>query len=523
MPDRSEAPATWTRLSEMAPRILVLGDAILDHYIYGEVHRVSPEAPVPIVSATGEQYFPGGACNVMANLAGLGAEVFGLAVVAREPNSIHLEQLLTAAGVGTREFVQQGDWVVPRKCRVMTGRQHALRIDYEQHCRIDAGSFERLTGSAQRLIPECDAIVISDYAKGTLSTPLIQSVIAMARVHGRPVIVDPKGSEPERYCGASVLTPNRAETKQLTGLPVDDFSALERAMRSLRRITGADWIVVTCGADGLAIAGESMHVIPAHSSRALDVSGAGDTVVAALAFGLAGGLGVTEAALIANALAAHAVEFTGIAVLSRQQFLTAAGDLDAPPAVVTTQPELNRLTSRLRRRGRRVVFTNGCFDVLHRGHVQYLEQSRALGDVLVVGVNSDESVSRLKGRGRPVNCESDRAALLASLQCVDHVVIFGEDTPYRLIKELRPHVLTKGGDYRGSDVVGHDLVDETVILPLAPGRSTSATLRKLRNGRCDSRHAEAYVRAPCVEDERNTPTSPVHELNAADAGRNTTV
>jgi D-beta-D-heptose 7-phosphate kinase/D-beta-D-heptose 1-phosphate adenosyltransferase len=467
-----------SRLAGLSPRILVLGDVILDHYIFGRARRISPEAPVPVVNAAREQCFPGGAANVMANLAGLGAKVEGLAVVGPETNSIRLEGLLNACGVHTDGFVLQDDWATPRKCRVVAGHQHALRIDYEQDCRLENATFEQLAGSAQQLIPECDLVVVSDYAKGTLSSLLIQSVIALARDHRRRVIVDPKGGDPLRYSGASVLTPNAAETEHLTGVRIHDEQSLSRAAGTLKRMTGADWIVVTRGEKGIAVVGESMTTMPGRPAAARDVSGAGDTVVAALAFGLSAGLSVPEAADLANTVAARAVDTPGIAVLTRAELLAAAGEHE-PPSVVATRRDLTRHITRLRRLGRRIVFTNGCFDVIHSGHVQYLEQSRALGDVLIVGLNSDAGVSRLKGPGRPVNRESDRAAVLAGLRCVDHVVIFDEDTPYELIADLRPHVLTKGGDYSRAEIVGSDLVEETVVLPFVAGRSTSTVIQSL--------------------------------------------
>lgn len=492
-------------LAGCKPRILVLGDVILDHYIFGQTRRISPEAPVPVVNVGHERCYPGGAANVMANLAALGAEVEGLAVIGPEANSIRLESLLNARGVHTDGFVLQDDWVTPRKCRVLAGQQHALRIDYEQECRLDHAAFERLARSVQELIPMCDLTVVSDYAKGTLSSLLIQSVIALARDHQRCVIVDPKGGDPQRYSGATILTPNTAETEQLTGVRIHDEQSLYRAALLLKGMTGAEWIVVTRGEEGIAVVGEQMTTIPARPASAHDVSGAGDTVVAALAFALAAGLSVPEAADIANTVAAHAVDTPGIATLSRAELLAAAGEHEPPP-VVTTRPDLRRQVARLRRLGKRIVFTNGCFDVVHSGHVQYLDQSRALGDVLIVGLNSDAGVSRLKGPGRPVNRQSERAAVLAGLRCVDHVVIFDEDTPYELIGELRPHVLTKGGDYSPEEIVGRDLVEETIVLPFVSGRSTSSLIQSIRNGqgKTASTEPDPFDAVPADEEDSET-------------------
>jgi D-beta-D-heptose 7-phosphate kinase/D-beta-D-heptose 1-phosphate adenosyltransferase len=474
------ALAARLHLDQFCPRVLVLGDVILDHFVFGRVRRISPEAPVPLVSADHERFFPGGAANVMANLASLGADVRGLAAVGIDAESSQLIDLLESHGVRTDEFVREQDRTTPRKCRVVAEGRHALRIDFERVSEIDHTTFELLARAAQRIVPNCDAVVLSDYRKGTLPPVLIQSVVALARDHGRPVIVDPKGNDASRYSGATVLTPNQTETEALTGMRIDDEWSLERAARSLRRTTGVDWVLVTRAEQGMALLSDTLVHIPALPACACDVSGAGDTVVAALAFALAGGLSVPASAAIANALAARVVERPGVATVSRADLLSAADDNGSRPSVVATQLELQQQVERLRRLGRRIVFTNGCFDVLHSGHVRYLEQSRALGDVLIVALNSDAGVARLKGPGRPVNSQADRARVLAGLRCVDFVVVFDEDTPYDLIRTLCPDVLTKGGDYEAGQVVGHDLVPDTRVLAFVPGRSTSAILESIR-------------------------------------------
>ncbi len=493
----TEPVSLLDRLSRSSPQVLVVGDVILDQFVYGQARRISPEAPVPVVHATHERYFPGGAANVMANLQAFGADVRGLAVVGPDADSTLLKELLGAHGVSSEHFVAQPDWSTPRKCRVVAEKQHALRIDFEQQCRIDSRTIAALAGAAQQLIPDCDVVVVSDYAKGTLSPLLIQSIVAMARDLGRPVIVDPKGCDASRYTSATVLTPNQAETEALTGVSIHDDASLARAAGALRQLADADWVIVTRGEQGMALMGNDLTWIPPHAACAQDVSGAGDTVVAATAFALAAGLTVPGAAAIANAAAAMAVARPGIATLSRAELLAAAGT-ESPSSSVVTRHDLRQHVCRLRRLGKRIVFTNGCFDVIHRGHLEYLEQSRALGDVLIVGLNSDASVRRLKGPGRPVNCETDRARVLAGLRCVDYVVLFEEDTPYELIQELRPDVLTKGGDYNRADVVGHDLVADTRVLTLVPGRSTTSLIDAMR-GR--NRRRTDQINA-CAETER---------------------
>lgn len=497
-------------LLNASPRVLVVGDAILDQFVYGQARRISPEAPVPVVDVAREQFYPGGAANVMANLAACGAEVLGLAVYGPDADSEKLKQLLSEQNVNTEHFVAQSDWSTPRKHRVVADRQHLLRIDYERPCRINTDTFESLAAAAQVLIPVCDAVVISDYAKGTLSPLLIQSIVAMARDNDRPIIVDPKGRDASRYHNATVLTPNQSEAEQLTGLPIHDEESLVGAAGELRNRTSAEWVVVTRGEQGIAAMGDALTRIPGRSVRAQDVSGAGDTVVAALAFSLAAGLTVPRAARIANDVASRAVERPGIAVVTRDDLLSAAADAEAPSPVDATRQVLRRHVDDLRRLGKRIVFTNGCFDVIHRGHVEYLEKSRALGDALIVGLNTDASVRRLKGPDRPVNCQTDRARILAGLRCVDFVVLFDEDTPYRLIQELRPDVLTKGGDYELKNVVGSDLVAETHVLNLVPGRSTTSLIESLQEpGRGRKTHQNGRNRNAGRKQQENVRSSEV--------------
>ena len=374
-----EPESLVSRLSAAAPRVLVVGDAILDQFVYGQANRISPEAPVPVVSAAHEQFFPGGAANVMANLAAFGADVRGLAVFGPDADSVRLKEQLAARGVCTDHFVAQSDWSTPRKYRVVADGHHLLRVDFERPCRINTDTFETLASTAQRIIPECDAVIVSDYAKGTLSPLLIQSIVAMARDCGRPIIVDPKGRDATRYASATVVTPNQKEIELLTGHPIQDEESLVCAADDLRRVTKADWVVVTRGDQGIAVMGDALTRIAPRPVHAQDVSGAGDTVVSAIAYGLASGLSVPQAAAIANNVASRAVERPGIAVLSREELLAAAAGAETPVSVDATRQVMRRHLENLRRLGKRVVFTNGCFDVIHRGHVEYLEKSPCSG------------------------------------------------------------------------------------------------------------------------------------------------
>jgi D-beta-D-heptose 7-phosphate kinase/D-beta-D-heptose 1-phosphate adenosyltransferase len=296
------------------------------------------------------------------------------------------------------------------------------------------------------------------------------------------VLVDPKGSDASKYRGATLVTPNKKEAAQLAGMPIDSEESLRRAGEVLRRTLEAQYVLVTLSEEGMALFGRETARIAALASEVSDVTGAGDTVLATLGFAMGCGLPVVESARLANRAAAAVVVKTGCATVTLDEILCfrEPSDLGSHCPLLLAADVLERIALDLRRQGKTIVFTNGCFDLLHRGHVEYLEASRACGDCLIVAINSDESVGRLKGAGRPIQAAEDRARILASLRCVDHVVIFSEDTPYELIRRLRPHILTKGADYAPAEVVGRDLVDEVRLISLVDGRSTTRTIQRIR-------------------------------------------
>ncbi len=460
---------------------LVLGDAMLDRYLHGKVHRVSPEAPVPVVTLEGERRNAGGAGNVAVALAALGARVTLGATVGRDPDGRLLADTLREAGVDSLELVERDDVRTICKTRVVAGGYHQmLRIDQDGARDAYRRAAAELRDRALALIPRHHVVVLSDYEKGTLTEDLIGAVVRECRRAGVPCLVDPKKLDFSVYGGATLLAPNLLETERAVGGPLTSDDAVRRAARDLRERFALDYMLVTRSADGmtLASAGRVAH-FPAQVRQVADVTGAGDTVVAILAACFARKVDAEEACRVASVGAGIAVSMPGCYAVKADELETALRGHS--PKVLSWSAAKARVAD-ARRAGRRVVFTNGCFDILHAGHLSCLQRAKELGDLLVVGLNADASVRGLKGPGRPVNVQADRATVLAGLACVDAVVIFDEPTPEALIRLLEPDVLAKGGDYRPETIVGADFVrgygGQVVALPLVEGLSTTNILKK---------------------------------------------
>jgi D-beta-D-heptose 7-phosphate kinase/D-beta-D-heptose 1-phosphate adenosyltransferase len=460
-------------------RVLVAGDAMLDEYWFGDTARISPEAPVPVVSMRSSEQRPGGAANVALNIAALGAQSVLVAIVGRDDRGRQLTQALEQQGVRC-ELVVSDTLPTIHKLRVLARTQQLIRIDAELSL---ASCAPALGESFARLVRAADAVILSDYAKGTLARAT--DLISASRAAGVPVLVDPKGTDFKRYRGADALTPNRGEFEAVVGRCADE-AELTRKGEALRAELDLKMLLVTRGEHGMTLfeAGAVPLTLPTQAREVFDVSGAGDTVIALLAAGLAAGLDAANAARLANLGAGIVVGKIGTATASRSELQHALHAQGTGGRSVVTVPELLSLVAEAKRRDERIVFTNGCFDILHAGHVSYLEEAKSCGDRLIVAVNDDASVSRLKGTGRPVNPLEDRMAVLAGLAAVDWVVPFAEDTPAELIAKIVPHVLVKGGDYRVEDIAGGDTVrkhgGEVRVLRFKPGRSTTALLDAIR-------------------------------------------
>ncbi len=465
-----------------SPRLLVVGDLMLDHYLWGACHRINPEAPVPVIDVAREDVRLGGAGNVANNLKALGAQVEIASVLGDDVSGREVLALLSQSGVAADAVVVEAHRQTSRKSRVIATQQQVVRFDQETRTPISANSQTTLVAIVAQRLAGYDAILLSDYDKGVLTPRLTQQIIALATDKKIPLLVDPKGRDFAKYRGATIITPNRKEAEQFAGIEILDEDSLRRVGATLQQTLGIQYALITLSQEGMALFDREMTRIPAMAREVFDVTGAGDTVLATLGFGLAAGLDMSDAAHLANTAAAIVVGKVGSATATLSE-IAQFGDGLAPAdsrQAVKSWDDIKETLLHLRSQGKTIVFTNGCYDLLHRGHVEHLRASRACGDVLIVGLNSDDSVRRLKGPERPVVKEQDRAHLLSALRFVDYVVIFNEDTPYDLIKLIRPDILTKSGDYTGKEVVGADLVKEVRLSPFIEGHSTTGTLQRMK-------------------------------------------
>ena len=482
LPDRI---ALCDRLAEA--RVLVVGDLMLDRFVRGQVRRISPEAPIPILAIEDETAMPGGAGNVVRNLQALGATAACAGVVGDDAAGGELGALLADLAVGGSGLVAESGRRTTVKTRYVAGAQHLLRTDFETVAPLTAAGEASLAARALELLPGVGVLLVSDYGKGGVTPGLLAALMPEAARRGVPVVVDPKGVDFSRYRGATVLTPNRAELAAAAGVALDDEDAYVRAARELICAHDFGAVCVTRSEEGLSLYpadGAPMH-IRAAGREVYDVSGAGDTVAAILAAGLALGAPLGLAAVLANIGAGIVVGKVGTAVAHpdelRLAVLRQSGE-DAGQKELTRE-RVAEMAELWRRLGLTVGFTNGCFDLLHPGHAAMLDGARRECDRLIVGLNSDASVRRLKGPTRPVQDQAARARMLASLASVDAVVVFDEDTPLELIRSVRPDVLAKGGDYTLETVVGAEWVlaagGRVVLVPLTPDRSTTGLIRRI--------------------------------------------
>ena len=463
-----------------ASNVTVIGDVMLDRFWTGATQRMSPEAPVPVVNVSSQEDRAGGAGNVAVNLAQLGLTVSLVGLCGDDDHARALRRCVEEAGVRWNVMPCAAETIV--KLRVLSRNQQLLRMDFEESLSQHANDL--FVGFAAQHLIDADLIVFSDYAKGSLA--LIESLIARCRSLGKTTLVDPKGHDFNRYRGATVLTPNLTEFEAVVGPCQDDATLIAKA-ETLRSALELEAILVTRSEAGMTLiqAGSAPQHFAASAQEVFDVTGAGDTVIATLAGCLSAGLPMAEAARIANRAAGVVVAKLGTASVTPDELTMVGEGLRGAPdrqGVVSASDMLD-VVAEARGRGQRVVMTNGCFDLLHPGHIAYLEQAATLGDMLVVAVNDDDSVRRLKGDARPVNAIADRMAVLVGLSAVDYVLPFSEDTPAKLIEALAPDVLVKGGDYVVEEIAGHESVmargGEVVVLDFLEGHSTSSLIDRL--------------------------------------------
>ena len=466
--------------AEKSAKVLVVGDIILDQYVYGETNRISPEAPVPIVKVNNTEERPGGAANVALNVASLGPNTHLLGVTGNDEASKRLESILTKKNVKCH-FVYQDNYPTITKRRVLSQHQQLIRLDYESDTKTvkTDGFVEKYI----ELLKQADIVILSDYAKGGLIN--IKTLIKYAKVKNNPVLVDPKSKDFNCYKNASILTPNEKEFKIVVGNFETDNVLTEKAEALLKNLN-LDALLITRGEKGMVLIQKSEKAIylKAETHEVFDVTGAGDTVIAVLAVAIVSNLNLETATSLANTAAGLVVEKLGTATISADE-INRNLSKGASPSVTLDKKQALELVSRTKKRNERIIMTNGCFDIIHAGHVSYLMKAKSLGDFLVVAVNDDNSVTRLKGNGRPVNTLKNRMKVLNALASVDLVISFSEDTPEELISFLEPDILVKGGDYKEANIAGAKLVKESggdvVILPFDEGCSTSLILEKLNN------------------------------------------
>ncbi len=462
-----------------SPKILVIGDVMVDHYIWGKCERISPEAPVQVVNVKEENNRLGGACNVAANLSCLGAKVSICGVVGKDDMGEWLVSELDRRNIDIQFVIPTDTRPTTQKSRILISNQQVLRVDRENTSSISDNLRDDILNHLAHKIRDFDAVILSDYAKGLLRNDLIRGIIDIAKSESKIVLVDPKGNDYAKYKNATLLTPNKSEASQATQIQITDDSSLKEAMKKLQKICSLDICLVTLSEEGIAILDnkKNLYKSPTIAREVYDVTGAGDTVIAALAFGLSGGLNIFEACEFANAAAAVVIGKIGSATASISEILAFLHNGAYANSKILSKAELSNVLPSLKEK--KIVFTNGCFDILHKGHISYLQKARGLGDMLIVGLNSDTSVKKLKGDSRPIFPQEDRAEILAALECVDYVVIFDEQTPHNLIKLIQPDVLVKGADYEGKEVVGTEFAKEVKLIEFVEGKSTTSTIQKI--------------------------------------------
>ncbi|OPZ15975.1 MAG: Bifunctional protein HldE [candidate division BRC1 bacterium ADurb.BinA364] len=465
-------------------RALVLGDAILDRYIWGSVERVSPEAPVPVVHIQSQTEMLGGAANVAANLAALGARAEFVGAIGDDAEGAALAALLGEIGAPRSGLAKLSGRPTTVKTRVLSMGQQIVRLDREDTAPFGDAMRRRLLDRFARALPRADVAILSDYAKGVLCGPVCEEAIRLAKRAGKIVVVDPKGTDYRRYRGADAIKPNQREAAAASGVAIDSEASLERAARAILRIVRGRAVVISRSGEGAAVfeRGRPAEFVRARARAVFDESGCGDSFIAALALGLARGATAAEAAALGNLAGSVVVGKLGAASATREELLDAL-DPGRAQRKLRGATQLKAELAMLRAAGKRIVFTNGCFDLFHLGHIKFLERARQLGGALVVAINSDASVRRVKGPPRPVLDQDSRAAILSAIDAVDFVVLFDEDTPERLLRELRPDVLVKGKGLKEQQIVGAEIVEaqggRTVSLPLFGETTTDAMVEKI--------------------------------------------
>jgi D-beta-D-heptose 7-phosphate kinase / D-beta-D-heptose 1-phosphate adenosyltransferase len=466
---------------------LIIGDVMLDRYLIGNVGRISPEAPVPVVLLNAQNERAGGAANVAANLALLGIKTHVIGCIGDDFEGEQLIKIISSLDIDTSSMVRSNERPTIAKTRILSGHQQMLRLDQESQLPFSQNENNEILKAVElNLAHNPNVVVLSDYAKGLLSESVCQQIIIHCKQKNIPVLVDPKGHDYSKYTGATALTPNKKETAEACNTNINDHELISKSI-SLKNKLNLEFLAVTRGEEGITLIDKETHQINAMAQKVFDVSGAGDTVIATLAAGLVYGLSALESLQLANLAAGVVVGKVGTVPITREELINAIARQQETTQAhkICNLPQLLEKVNLWKKTPFKIVFTNGCFDLLHAGHVTYLEAAKKRGDKLILGLNTDRSVSAIKGPERPVVNEDDRARVLAALESVDAVILFDEDTPINLINQLKPDVIAKGSDYRADQVIGGKEVEswggEIALIDLVAGRSTTNIIKKLNS------------------------------------------
>ena len=465
---------------------------MLDEYLWGEVDRISPEAPVQVVSIKKEGYALGGAGNVVNNAVALGAKVSVAGVIGTGRNGQLLRDKFNELGVDTSGIVEEPERRTTQKTRIIASHQHVLRIDRETDTGISDATLEQISRFIEDKIPQVDVVLVSDYGKGLITQKLLSRLTASAQKHRKMSIVDPKGLDFSKYAGTSLLTPNKKEAALASGVEIVDESTLERSAGKILKDVGLERLLITCGKEGMVLfqKNRAPFRVRAEARQVYDVSGAGDTVLAVFGLAMASGASVHTAVAAANTAAGIVVGKVGTATVSKEE-LDSALKSDEPgrPAKFKRLSDLPALMEELRKKGHRVVLTNGCFDLLHAGHIRLFSASKQMGDILIVAIDDDESVKNLKGSGRPVIGAEERVRILSALDSVDYVVVFSSNELEKLIETVKPDVLTKGSNYASEEVFGHEIVEtlggRVALIPVTENISSTRIIDNIKKSSLD--------------------------------------
>ncbi|MCH8312619.1 MAG: D-glycero-beta-D-manno-heptose-7-phosphate kinase [Nitrospinae bacterium] len=472
--------------NKQRPKVLVIGDLILDEYLWGGMTRISPEAPVPILEAKSENLSMGGAANVANNLAALGCDVYLIGAIGQDEKGDRLLELIRGKGIHTEGIFRFVHRPTTSKMRIIAHNQQILRIDKEDNRPITEETEKKIIQFTNQILPEMDGVICSDYRKGVLTEKVVKNLMHRAQNSKKIVIVDPKSADFSLYKGATVLTPNQNEVERSVPIKVNSAEDLERAAEYLLTLTRGEALLVTRGKDGMTLYQnkEKPVNIATVAKEVYDVTGAGDTVVSVFGMALFAGFNFRDAAWLSNMAGSIVVGKVGTAVVTLNEineFLEE--EMLRTSHTILELEELKKLVSLAKSTGKTVVFTNGCFDLIHGGHIEFLQKAKSLGHILVIGLNSDASVRAIKGDGRPIKTQEERANILSALRYVDYITIFDESTPEHLIGEIRPDILVKGDDYKIDEVVGREIVEgygaRVELIPIVKGLSTTNTVEQI--------------------------------------------